>query len=328
MQSGVFSQDAFRQQTFLVTGGAGFLGRHVCAELRRAGVTPEQISVPRSQDHDLTCQQATFQLVADTRPSVILHLAADAGGIGADRDNPGRFFYANMAMGLHLIEAARAHDVQKFVQIGSVSAYPKFTPVPFQECDFWSGYPDETHAPFGVAKKALLVMADAYRSQYGFNGISLTPTTLYGPHDNFDLKTAHVIPALIRKVVEAQENQQDTIVCWGDGSPTREFLFVEDAARGIVDAARSFNEPGPVNLGSGQETTIKALARQVANLCEFRGQIVWDAAKPNGQQRRCLDTTRAAETFGFHTAIGLEQGLRVTIDWYRQSRTEALALVE
>ncbi len=325
MSNGIFSQDAFRRQRFLVTGGEGFLGRHVRLELERAGVTAEQIVVPRADEYDLTCQQATRRLVQEARAGIVLHLAGDAGGIAAGREHPGRFFYENMAMGVHLIEAARVSGVEKFVQIAGAGAYPKFTTVPFHEGDFWNGYPDEAQAPFGVAKKALVVMADAYRSEYGFHGISLIPTTLYGPHDCFDLKTAHVIPSLIRKVIEARENNQDTIVCWGDGSPTREFLYVEDAARGIVDAARSFSEPGPVNLGSGHETTVKALARQIADLCAFDGQIVWDASKPNGQPRRCLDSTRAAEAFGFHTAIGLEQGLRATIAWYRQHRSEALA---
>ena len=248
---------------------------------------------------------------------MLIHLAAEVGGVGANLTRPGRYFYANMAMGLHLIEQARIHQIKKFVQIGTICAYPKHTPIPFAEADLWSGYPEETNAPYGVAKKSLLVMCQAYREQYGLNAIYLLPVNLYGPRDNFDLTTSHVIPALIRKCIEARVRGDDRIVCWGDGSPTREFLYADDAAEGILLAAERYDDPEPVNLGSGSEISIRALAECIAHLTGFTGQIEWDTSKPNGQPRRCLDVTRARERFGFKAHTDFEAGLRATIDWYR-----------
>lgn len=303
---------------YVVTGGAGFLGSIVCRKLQERGVAASDILVPRSKDYDLTHQEAVERLYRDARPDVVIHMAARVGGIGANRENPGYFFYANMAMGLHLIEAARAHRIQKFVQIGTICAYPKFTPVPFQEENLWNGYPEETNAPYGVAKKALLVMCQAYRQQYGLNGIYLLPVNLYGPGDNFDPSSSHVIPALIKKCVEARRAKLDHIEAWGTGSASREFLYVEDCAEGIVLATLHYNEPEPVNLGAGHEITIKDLTELVAKLSGFTGKIVWDPSKPDGQPRRCLDVSRAREKFGFTAKMPFEEGLKRTIAWYEE----------
>lgn len=251
---------------------------------------------------------------------MVIHLAAQVGGIGANRANPGRYFYANMAMGLHLIEHARRNGLKKFVQVGTICAYPKFTPLPFREEELWNGYPEETNAPYGIAKKALLVMCQAYRQQYGLNAIYLLPVNLYGPRDNFDLETSHVIPALIRKCIEARDAGADRVICWGDGSPTREFLYVEDAAEGLVLATERYDDPDPVNLGSGREISIRTLTELIARLTGFTGRIEWDTSKPNGQPRRCLDVTRARERFGFAAGTDFERGLRRTIEWYEQHR--------
>jgi GDP-L-fucose synthase len=298
----------------LVTGGAGFLGRRLCALLSEREVA--HVSVPRRAEHDLTRQDAAEALVADTRPDVIIHLAAEVGGIGANRANPGRYFYANMAMGLHLVEAARASGVEKFVQVGTVCAYPKHTPVPFSEDALWDGYPEETNAPYGVAKKALLVMLEGYRAQYGLNGIYLLPVNLYGPGDNFDLETSHVIPALIRKFVVARDSGADEVEVWGTGAASREFLYVDDAARGIVLAAERYDDPEPVNIGAGREITIRDLVELIADLVGYKGAIRWDTSRPDGQPRRMLDTTRARERFGFEAEVDLEEGLRRTIAWW------------
>ncbi|MBP7936270.1 MAG: GDP-L-fucose synthase [Phycisphaerae bacterium] len=310
-----------RHVRVLVTGGAGFLGSHLCELLRRRGVAEHELIVPRHQDYDLTQEDAVDRLYADTRPDVVIHLAAQVGGIGANRANPGRFFYANMAMGLHLIEHARRNNIRKFVQVGTICAYPKFTPVPFREEELWSGYPEETNAPYGIAKKALLVMCQAYREQYGLNAIYLLPVNLYGPRDNFDPETSHVIPAIIRKCIEARSSGHDQIVCWGDGTPTREFLYVEDAAEGIVLATERYDESEPVNLGSGSEVSIRTLTSMIAEMVGFRGTIKWDTSKPNGQPRRCLDTSRARDRFGFAAQIDLATGLKRTIEWYEALTT-------
>ncbi len=301
-------------QRVVVTGGAGFLGRHLLAEL--AMRDPADVVVPRRADYDLTEQEAARQLVADAQPDVVIHLAAEVGGIGANRANPGRYFYANMAMGLHLIEASRLAGVGKFVQLGTVCAYPKFCPVPFREDDLWEGYPEETNAPYGVAKKALLVMLQGYREQYGFDGIYLLPVNLYGPHDNFDLESSHVIPALIRKFVSARANGDPTVEVWGTGSASREFLYVEDAARGIAMATESYDDPDPVNLGSAHEITIKDLAELIKELTGYTGELRWDTTRPDGQPRRKLDTSRAAERFGFEARTPLQEGLKATIAWW------------
>ncbi|HVT80951.1 MAG TPA: GDP-L-fucose synthase [Phycisphaerae bacterium] len=299
---------------YLVTGGAGFLGSFVTAKLKSAGIT--DITIPRSKDYDLTNQSAVEKLYADAKPDVVIHLAAQVGGIGANRENPGRYFYANMAMGLHLIEQARVHKIQKFVQVGTICAYPNLTPVPFKEDDLWNGFPEVTNAPYGIAKKALLTMCQSYRAQYGLNAIYLLPVNLYGPRDNFDLHSSHVIPALIRKCIEAKKQNAPFITAWGTGKASREFLYAEDAAEGIVLATQKYNDPDPVNLGAGREITIKDLTELVAKLSGYTGAIQWDPSKPDGQPRRCLDTRRAKERFGFVAKTTLEDGLKKTIAWY------------
>ena len=282
--------------------------------------SPEEIHTFGSRDYDLTQQADVERMYADQKPDVVIHLAARVGGIGANRENPGRFFYENAIMGILLMEHARQIGVSKFVQVGTVCAYPKFTPVPFKEDDLWNGYPEETNAPYGVAKKALLVQAQAYRAQYGFNAIYLLPANLYGPGDNFDPASSHVIPALIRKCEEAREAGAPNIVVWGTGNPTREFLYVDDAARGILLAAEKYDKPEAVNLGTGQEVSIRDLVTKIARLTRFDGQVVWDPDYPDGQPRRSLDIERAREEFGFLAQVELEDGLRSTVDWYETSR--------
>jgi len=301
-----------------VTGGAGFLGSFVTEKLRQRGAN--EIFIPRYPEYDLVQPQDVERLLDDARPDVIIHLAAHVGGIGANRLHPAEFFYDNLMMGVQLMHQAWKRGVEKFVAIGTVCAYPKYTPVPFREDDLWNGYPEETNAPYGLAKKMLLVQAQAYRQQYGFNAIFLLPVNLYGPRDNFDLESSHVIPALIRKCIEAQESGQETVEVWGDGSPTREFLYVEDAAEGILLATERYNGPDPVNLGSGFEISIRDLAELIRRLTGFEGKLVWDTSKPNGQPRRVLDISRAERYFGFRAKTDFEEGLRRTIEWYRQNR--------
>jgi len=290
----------------------------VVERLRARGVA--DVIVPRRRDYDLTHEADAARLYHATRPDVVLHLAAEVGGIGANQANPGRYFYANMAMALHLIEEARRVGLRKFVQVGTICAYPKHTPVPFREDDLWIGYPEETNAPYGIAKKAAMVMLDGYRRQYGLASAYLLPVNLYGPWDNFDLHTSHVIPALIRKCIEAAESGAGHMTCWGTGSASREFLYVEDAAEGVVRATEVMDEPTPINLGTGMEITIKDLVTSIARLCGFRGEIRWDATKPDGQPRRCLDTERAARLLGWRAHVGFEEGLTRTIEWYRANR--------
>ena len=301
----------------MVTGGGGFLGKAVVRRLQEAGAS--DIFVPRSRDYDLRLPADIARALDDGRPDVIIHLAAVVGGIGANRENPGRFFYENAIMGIELMERARLAGVKKFVQIGTVCAYPKFTPVPFHEDDLWNGYPEETNAPYGVAKKMLLVQGQAYRQQYGFDVIHLIPVNLYGPGDNFDPASSHVIPALIKKCVDAREAAADHIEVWGTGSASREFLYVDDAAEGIVLGTERYDCADPVNLGVGREITIRELVELIARLTRFQGQIRWDATKPDGQPRRALDTSRARELFGFVARTGFEDGLRRTIEWYETS---------
>ena len=304
-----------------LTGGAGFLGSFVVDQLRQRGYA--NISIPRRKDFDLTHEADVQRFYRDLKPDVVLHLAAEVGGIGANRDNPGRFFFANMAMGLHLIEGARQVNVKKFVQVGTICAYPKFTPVPFQESELWNGYPEETNAPYGIAKKALMVMCQSYRQQYNLNGIYLLPVNLYGPRDNFDLHSSHVIPALIRKCVEARRRGDKQITAWGTGAASREFLYVEDCAQALVGSMEKYDSPEPMNLGSGREITIRDLTHLVARLSGFNGEIQWDATKPDGQPRRCLDVTRAREQIGFVAQTPFEEGLRNTIAWYEEHGPKA-----
>jgi len=307
----------------LLTGGAGFLGEQVRRRLEAAGAA--EIFVPRRAEYDLTEADAVARAYADAEPDTVVHLAAEVGGIGANRDNPGRYFFANMAMGLHMIEEARRREIGKFVQVGTVCSYPKHTPVPFSEDELWNGYPEETNAPYGVAKKALLVMLQAYREQYGLNGIYLMPVNLYGPGDNFDLESSHVIPALIRKCEEARVAGRDEVVCWGTGSASREFLYVDDCADAIVAAAERYAGPEPVNVGASREVSIRELTETIARLTGFEGELAWDASKPDGQPRRCLDTRRARELFGFNASTSLEDGLRQTIAWFREHAATARA---
>jgi GDP-L-fucose synthase len=303
----------------LVTGGRGFLGSFVVEKLRAAGT--REIVVPRSKEHDLREKSETLRLYTDSRPDIVIHLAAVVGGIGANRANPGSFFYDNAAMGINMIEAARIAGIEKFVCAGTICSYPKFTPVPFREEDFWNGYPEETNAPYGLAKKMLLVQLQAYREQYGMNGIYLTPVNLYGPRDNFDLETSHVIPALIRKCVEARQTGAPEIVAWGTGNATREFLYVEDAAEAIVLAAEKYSKPDLVNLGSGQEIAVRDLLEAIRSLTGCNSKIRWDSARPDGQPRRSLDTSRAAAEFGWRAKTELRDGLNRTIEWFTAPKT-------
>ena len=317
----------WKDKRVIVTGGAGFLGRFVTAKLKERGA--DDIYVPLIEDYDLTDRDDIRHLYDtnladgfDPAKIIVIHLAAHVGGIGANREKPAEFFYDNLMMGVQLMHQAWERGIGKFVAIGTVCAYPKFTPVPFKEDDLWNGYPEETNAPYGLAKKMLLVQAQAYRQQYGYNAIFLLPVNLYGPGDNFDLKTSHVIPALIRKSIEAQERGEKELVVWGDGSPTREFLYVEDAADGIVTAAEKYNGAEPVNLGSGYEISIKDLAEMITRLTGFEGKLVWDTSKPNGQPRRGLDVSRAKKYFGWEAKTPFEEGMRRTIEWYRKNRNE------
>ena len=311
------SQMDWEQARVAVTGGAGFLGSVVVEKLRERGC--REIFVPRSAEYDLRDREAIQRLYETARPDIVLHLAAVVGGIAANRDNPGRFFYDNAIMGLQLIEQARQMGVKKFVAVGTVCAYPKDTPIPFHEDDLWNGYPEETNAPYGLAKKMMLTQLQAYREQYGFSGIYLLPVNLYGPRDNFDPPTSHVIPALIRKCAEAKRAGRAEITLWGDGTPTREFLYVEDAAEGLLLATERYDGPLPVNLGTGQEIAIADLARLIAAEVGFEARIVWDTSQPNGQPRRCLDVMRAKELFGFEAAQDLRSGLAQTVKWFFQN---------
>jgi GDP-L-fucose synthase len=317
--------DFWKNKRVVVTGGAGFLGSFVTAKLKESGAN--DIFIPRIEDYNLIDHDSIKRLFDDTladgldaKNMLIIHLAANVGGIGANREHPAEFFYDNLMMGVELMHQAWRRGVGKFVAIGTVCAYPKFTPVPFKEEDLWMGYPEETNAPYGLAKKMMLVQAQAYRQQYGFNAIYLLPVNLYGPRDNFNLQTSHVIPALIRKAIEAQERGEEKLVAWGDGSPTREFLYVEDAANGIVTAAEKYNGSEPVNLGSGYEISIKDLTEMIIRLTGFEGKLVWDTEKPNGQPRRGLDVSRAKEYFGWQAQVPFEEGMRRTIEWFKENK--------
>ena len=308
----------FEDRSIVVTGGAGFLGSEVVRRLEAAGC--RKIVVPRSREFDLTREEPIRRLLEQAKPDLVLHLAAVVGGIGANRIHPGEFFYKNLIMGVQLIEMARQYKVSKFVAIGTICSYPKFTPVPFNEEDLWNGYPEETNAPYGLAKKMMLVQSQSYRQEYGFNSIFLLPVNLYGPGDNFDLQTSHVIPALIRKCLEAKQRNNSEIEVWGTGEVSREFLFVTDAAEGILLAAEHYNQSEPVNLGVGREIVIKDLVHLIAEMTGFRGGIRFDSSKPDGQPRRCLNSSRAEREFGFKATTRLEDGLRKTIDWYCEQR--------
>lgn len=313
----------FFAKRFLVTGGSGFLGSFVVERLKQRGASA--VYVPRASEFDLRDAGATRRMFEHARPEVVIHLAARVGGIGANRRHPGTFFHDNMTMGVNVLEQARIAGTEKVVIAGTVCAYPKFAPVPFREDDLWNGYPEETNAPYGIAKKALLVMAQAYRQEFGSNFVMLFPVNLYGPRDNFDLEDSHVIPAMIRKFVDAQARGDREAVLWGDGSPTREFLYVEDAAEGLVSAAEKYNDPDPVNLGTESEISMKDLASTIARACDFTGELRWDASRPNGQPRRKLDVSRARERFGFRAQTSFDEGLRSTIAWYRANRDAILA---
>jgi GDP-L-fucose synthase len=303
----------------MVTGGAGFLGSHVVERLKQQGCA--DLIIPRSSDYDLRDSSVALSLLKNSKPDIVVHLAASVGGIGANRKNPGTLFYDNAAMGIHLLEAARQAQVEKVIICGTICSYPKFTPVPFKEDALWDGYPEETNAPYGLAKKMLLVQSQAYRQQYGFNSIFLLPVNLYGPRDNFDLESSHVIPALIRKCVEAKERGERQLHAWGSGKATREFLFVEDAAEAIVMATEKYDGQEPINIGTGYEITIKDLAELIAEKAGFTGEIIWDHSKPDGQPRRCLDVSKAKAQFGFEARTTLEAGIQKTIDWYIKNRS-------
>ena len=320
------SEAFWKGKRVLVTGGAGFLGSYVVEKLRARGC--EEVTIVRRADYDLTREENVERIYEDARPDIVIHLAATVGGIGANRAEPGRFYYENAAMGLHLIEHARRRDVEKFVCVGTICAYPKMAPVPFKEDNLWDGFPEETNAPYAVAKRGQLVMLQAYRKQYGLNGIYLLPVNLYGPRDNFDPKSSHVIPALIRKCVEAVKEGREEIVVWGTGKATREFLYVDDAAEGILLAAERYDEPVPVNIGAGFEISIKELVEKIVELTGFEGRVVWDDSKPDGQPRRMLDTARAREKFGFHARKSFDEGLRETIAWYRTQTFETPNLAQ
>jgi GDP-L-fucose synthase len=313
------------KQRVAVTGGAGFLGSHVVAALKARGC--KAVIVPRKTEYDLTSESAVTRFYEEQRPDIVIHLAAVVGGIGANRESPGRFFYDNLMMGALTMEQARLHGVKKYVAIGTICSYPKFTPVPFREDHLWDGYPEETNAPYGLAKKMLLVQSQAYRQQYDFNSIFLLPVNLYGPRDNFDPGTSHVIPALIKKFVEAVQAGAAEVVVWGDGSATREFLYVDDAAEGIVLATERYDAAEPVNLGAGFEISIRELATRVATLTGFTGQITWDSSKPNGQPRRSLDVSRAEKLFNFRAATPFDLGLKNTIDWYLRTHVRKAVAV-
>ncbi|ELS31472.1 MULTISPECIES: GDP-L-fucose synthase family protein [Pseudanabaena] len=315
-QSNFHFKDRFKNQKILVTGGAGFLGKRVIAQLIDAGANPDLITVPRSHELDLRSLANCEKVVQDQ--DLIVHLAAHVGGIGLNREKPAELFYDNLMMGVQLIHAAYQAMVKKFVCVGTICAYPNHTPVPFKENDLWNGYPEYTNAPYGIAKKALLVQLQSYRQQYGFNGIYLLPVNLYGPEDNFDPRSSHVIPALIRKVYEAQQKGDRQILVWGDGSPTREFIYSDDAARAIVMASANYNDSEPVNIGTGLEISIKDLIHLICELMGYEGEILWETDKPNGQPRRCLDVERAKTAFGFSAAVNFQEGLHRTIAWYRQ----------
>lgn len=304
------------ENRFVVTGGGGFLGSHVVEKLKIRGAAC--IFVPIISEYDLTKEEVIIRLLKETKPDIVIHLAAVVGGIGANRENPGRFFYENLIMGAQLMEQARLFGVKKFVALGTICSYPKFTPVPFKEENLWDGYPEETNAPYGLAKKMMLVQSQAYRQQYGFNSIFLLPVNLYGPGDNFDPRSSHVIPALIKKCIDAHQNREGEIVVWGTGKATREFLYVEDAAEAILLATEKYNKGDPVNIGAGFEISIKELAELIMELTGFKGQIIWDRTKPDGQPRRMLDTTRAFQEFGFKARTSFREGLRKTIEWYRK----------
>jgi GDP-L-fucose synthase len=312
---------SWRNGRAMVTGGGGFLGQSVVARLREAGAS--EVFVPRSAEYDLRREGGVDAALADGRPDVVIHLAAVVGGIGANRENPGRFFYENAIMGIRLMEAARLAGVRKFVTIGTVCSYPRITPIPFREDDLWNGYPEETNAPYGLAKKMLLVQGQSYRQQYGFNAIYLIPVNLYGPLDNFDPESSHVIPALIKKCLDARDRHEPAIDVWGTGSASREFLYVDDAARGIVLATQRYDDDDPVNLGVGHEITIRELVATIADLTRFRGEVRWDQSKPDGQPRRALDTSRARQRFGFVAETSFRDGLQRTIDWYEAAGRDA-----
>ncbi len=312
------TDDFFAAKRVAVTGGGGFLGRVLLRKLADRGCTSP--FAPRSVDYDLRTEDGVRRFLDDGRPDVVIHLAAVVGGIGANQENPGRFLYENLIMGTRLIEESRLRGVEKFVCIGTICAYPKFTPVPFKEEALWDGYPEETNAPYGLAKKLLLVQLQSYRQQYGFNGIDLLPVNLYGPGDNFDLQSSHVIPALIRKCIEARDAGARSVTCWGTGGATREFLFVDDCVEGILLGTERYDDPDPINLGSGHEVTIKELAERIRKLTGFEGELVWDASKPDGQPRRCLDLSRAKDRLGFAAVTSLDEGLSRTIRWFEQQR--------
>jgi GDP-L-fucose synthase len=315
--------DFWKKRNICVTGGAGFLGSYVLEKLVERGA--ENVFVPTIEKYNLVEPEDVSRMLDDADPDVVIHLAANVGGIGANQAHPAEFFYDNLMMGVQLLHQSWKRGVEKFVAIGTVCAYPKFTPIPFKEENLWDGYPEETNAPYGLAKKMLLVQSQSYREQYNFNSLFLVPVNLYGPRDNFNLETSHVIPALIRKALEAQERGEDQLVVWGDGSPTREFLYAQDAAEGILLATERYNNSEPVNLGSGEEISIKNLAKKIVDLTGFEGELLWDTSRPNGQPRRALDTSRAKERFGFEAQVKLNEGLKSTVEWYREARKETAA---